>query len=252
MGRRSGWQVTYTLPPRQTLVQEFPIPFPLEPQCFAAWCVHEDMALTSPQLDARSVQASDDPAAGAKRQFEIIFSNKETEPGKVVVGLTTDNLVLGQVSRGAARWVGGFVLVVLGAVALGLALGRKGPAAEEVLRGLSGDEVLDRIADLDGRWERKEIREREYRRWRGALVALAAEELAEAPGPAAERSPEGRGGARLPVLPAAARGLIERIEAIDRAGAPDPRTIAERAHLLEALLKALPRADGAPREKSEG
>jgi hypothetical protein len=37
------------------------------------------------------------------------------------------------------------------------------------------------------------------------------------------------------------REILARIDEIDQNGAADPSRIAERAHLLEALAKALPR-----------
>jgi hypothetical protein len=171
-------------------------------------------------------------------KFDVIGAKKNFSPGEqAVVVLTVDNVPLGQVSMNAVKWVGGFILLLAVGALAGLALGRKGPSPEALFAGVKGEEVLDRIADLDARYARKAIGEKDYLRYREALVALAAEELGEEAGPVARAGEPGGAGR----IPAAARDILRRIDELDRNGGSDPARIAERAHLLEALAKALPR-----------
>ena len=110
---------------------------------------------------------------------------------------------------------------------------------------LSGEEVLDRIVDLDRRFEARKIREADYRRYREALVELAAEEIVGAePASGEERvSPESDRTTALTaaVLPKEARAILRRLDELEEKSASDPQVITERAHLLEALAKTLPR-----------
>jgi hypothetical protein len=235
--KQEGWEVVYTIPGSQTLVQAYPLAFPLEKGGFVAWCLHGDQSLESSQLAGRQSEARDDPVSGRHREFDVAFSTRPLPDETVVLALTTDNLPLDQVSRSALFWVGGFVLVLVLAMLLGLAFGRRGPAPETLLASLSGEEVLDRIADLDRRFEAKRISEPDYRRYREALVELAAEELDGGGTKAAAAAP----GGRLD-LPGTARRIVERIEAIDASGNAEPAAIAERTQLLDALFRELSRA----------
>jgi hypothetical protein len=135
--------------------------------------------------------------------------------------------------------VGGFVLLVVLSILLGLALGGKGRPPDALFADLSGEEVLDRIAELDRRHARGQFSETDYQRYREVLIELAAEELGEeaavvARGKAGEKPP-------LTLVSPAVREILARIDEIDRNGAGDPSRIAERAHLLEALAKTLSR-----------
>jgi len=69
-------------------------------------------------------------------------------------------------------------------------------------------------------------------------VELAAEEAAVSGAASTPSVPDGRGAAHLPP---GARKILQRIDEIEKSGGMDPALIAERAHLLEALAKALPR-----------
>ena len=242
-----GWEVTYTLPGRQTLAQAYPLPIEMETQKFAASCLHQDMALTSVSLvNGPEPITIEDPLTKERKAFDFVFSNRPLPVEEtVVLALTVDNLVLKQVSEGAVRWVGGFVLVVILAVLCGLALGRRAPSAELLFGRLSGDEILDRVTALDRRFEGGGMKEAEYRRTRESLMELAA---AEGLGQTGE--PGEAAAATAAPLSGETRELLERIQGIDRAGTTDPASISERSHLLEALYKALvrdaPSRDGAP------
>ena len=126
-------------------------------------------------------------------------------------------------------------MVVL-AVLLGLSLGPRGPSPDALLESLSGEQILDRIAELDARFERKEIGQEEYRRYREPLVELALEEIGE----------EGQKEAALrpALLPSSAREILRRIGEMEQNGTASPERISERAHLLEALAKELLRELG--------
>jgi len=228
--REVHWEVEYHLSPRQRFVQVFPVSLKTK---FTAWCVHEDMSLSSPQLPSADPTISRDPLTKTTGAFDVIFSQESINPGTgVALDLTIDNAAIGQaVSLRALWWVGGFVLVVVLAVTLGLALGPKGPPPQALYESLSGEEVLDRIADLDGRFARGEIREHDYHRYREPLVELAAEEGTE--------SKEGDAKASDTPLSSGVKRILERIDEIEEQGLDDPARITERAHLLEALAKAL-------------
>jgi hypothetical protein len=103
-----------------------------------------------------------------------------------------------------------------------------------LLEGLSGEEVLDRIAQLDARFAAGKIKERDYRKLREPLIELAAEELSQP-------SAAGPAGDGALAINAAARDILRRLDDMDRAGVPDASQIAQRALLLEALAKSLPR-----------
>ncbi len=237
---RQAWEVQYVVPARQALVQSYPVTLSIDPQAFTVWCSHEDMTLTSPQLKNKDSRILPDPFTGEERHQEVLYSNEPLKAGSSVVAiLGADNVAIGQmVSLGALKWVGGFVIVVVLSILCGLVLGPKGPAPEALLEGLSGDEVLDRIAQLDQRFARGEVRDRDYQRLREPLVELAAEEAAVSNAASTPSAPDGRGSAHLPQ---GVRRILQRIDEIEKSGGMDPALIAERAHLLEALAKALPR-----------
>jgi hypothetical protein len=113
-------------------------------------------------------------------------------------------------------------------------LGPKGTTAEALLESLSGEELLDRVADLDARFARGEIAERDYKRLREPLVSLAAEEVF-----GSQPAPAGNGATAA--IPQGAREILRRIDEIEKSRKMDAALGAERAHLLEALARALPR-----------
>jgi len=229
------WEVEYLLPPRQRLVQVYPLPVRFEKEMFTVWCIHEDMSISSPALPSVDPSANRDPLTGASGAFDVAFSKEGINAGGgIPLNLTIDNAAIGQaISLRALWWVGGFVLVVLIALTLGLALGPKGPPPQALFESLGGEEVLDLIADLDGRFARGEIRERDYNRYREPLVELAAEE-------GADFQPGGAVGAgKAPALSSGVKKILARIAEIEEQGLDDPARIAERAHLLEALAREL-------------
>jgi hypothetical protein len=193
------------------------------------------MSISSPALPSVDPSANRDPLTGASGAFDVAFSKEGINAGGgIPLNLTIDNAAIGQaISLRALWWVGGFVLVVLIALTLGLALGPKGPPPQALFESLGGEEVLDLIADLDGRFARGEIRERDYNRYREPLVELAAEE-------GADFQPGGAVGAgKAPALSSGVKKILARIAEIEEQGLDDPARIAERAHLLEALAREL-------------
>ena len=234
--RFGNYEAHFVAPASQAFVHSYPIALPVEGTRFAVWCVHDEMSARSPGFFDKDSKTYPDPLGGSSTaKFDVIGAKKNFAPGEsATIVLEVDNVPLGQISTNAVKWVGGFILLLALVALAGLALGRKGPAPEALFAGAKGEEILDRIADLDARYARKAIREKDYIRYREALMALAAEELGEDIGPSPR--PGGVAG-----LPAAARDILRRIDELDRNGASDPVRIAERAHLLEALAKALPR-----------
>ncbi|MBI4604769.1 MAG: hypothetical protein HY721_22635 [Planctomycetes bacterium] len=235
--RQGPFEVHYLVPPRQRFIQTYKIPVDADGQRFTAWCQHGEMKLTSEALQSSDTHGYPDPFTQQEdRKYDVLFRSEPLPAGETVaLVLTTDNVAIGQpVSLGALKWVGGFILVCVLAMLAGLALGPKGPPPEAVLGSLSGEEVLDRIADLDARFGRGKISERDYHRFREPLLELAAEELHAAAGAPPGTVPAAAGG-----LPKGARDILRRIDEIERDGITDPARIAERAHLLEALLRAL-------------
>ncbi len=233
--QKDFWEVHYVIPARQRLVQSFSIPVNLEKQSFLVWCTHEAMSLDSRQLEGRHSELLPDPFTGEKRNQDVIFSTDPTQAGtQATVVLTVDNVAVGQlISTRAATWVGGFVMVCVLGILLGLALGPRELTADALLAGLSGEEVLDRLAQLDLRRSRGELSDKEHQRLREPLLELAMEESTG--GTASSGGP--------PPLPSTnldgVRPILEQIDRLEKGGLKDPARISERAHLLEALAKAL-------------
>jgi hypothetical protein len=233
---REFWVVELLVPPRQVFIQSCPVPLPVAAQSFTAWCDQGDMSLSSPQLTNKDSRVLPDPFSGEERNQEVVFSSEPLKMGiPVAVVLNIDNVAIGQpISLNAFKWVGGFVLACVLSLLLGLALGPKGTTAEALLESLSGEELLDRVADLDARFARGEIAERDYKRLREPLVSLAAEEVF-----GSQPAPAGNGATAA--IPQGAREILRRIDEIEKSRKMDAALAAERAHLLEALARALPR-----------
>ncbi len=229
-----AWRLTYDVPARQSFVQLLHFPFPFEKGRLAVSCVHEDMAIKSERLPEQPFVGP--PPSGApvhtSKSFDTFMLPMDLPAGeRVPVQLTVDNAAIGQVSRGALRWVGGFVLAFLCAIFAGVLFGKKSPPAEVLYGDLSGEEILDRIVELDKTFEAKKIKERDYRYHRDVLVQLAAEEMG-----AAETVTEAAGGGAV-LLPAETRKLVARIDDLRE----QPNAGEERARLLEQLVEALAR-----------
>ncbi len=234
--QKDPWEVHYVVPASQRFVQSFPVPVTLDKQSFLVWCTHEAMSLDSPQLKGRHSAVLPDPFTREERNQDVIFSTDRMMAGtQAIVVLDVDNVALGQrVSLRAVKWVGGFVLVCILSILLGLALGPREPTADALLASFTGEEILDRIALIDLRRSRGEIGEQEHQRLREPLVELAMEESPGGP-PAAPSSPS-------PLSPesfSSLRPILDQIDKLEKGGLRDPALIAERAHLLEALAKEL-------------
>ncbi|MCZ6792169.1 MAG: hypothetical protein O7J95_00985 [Planctomycetota bacterium] len=241
-----SWRVTYDVPARQNLVQTFELPFGMQQREFRAWCVHEDMTIESPQLPGTQTLKHENAPVSSERLFDVHFSGNPLAAGSQVrVWLTVDNATIGQVSSKAVKWVGGFLLAFLVSILAGLVFGQGSPSPEVLFGDLSGEEVLDRIVDLDRRFEARKIREADYRRYREALVELAAEEIVGAEPASGEGrvAPEFDRSMALTaaVLPKEARKILRRLDELEEKSSSDPQVITERAHLLEALARTLPR-----------
>jgi hypothetical protein len=235
---QGSWEVHYETPARQYVVQTYPIAAHMEAQQILVWVLADDMELSSAQVRNQDPSTYPDPFTGENQRYKLWFTTQHIEPGtNVVMAVTVDNAAVGQISESAVRWVGGFVLVLVLALLVGLVTGPRPPAPDESLPGLEGEAVLERIAALDESYERGKVSAGAYLKEREALLELAASELAEessalASTPAGERGPLGG-------LPAESQGILRRIDELSSASSPE--AVAERAHLLEALAKSLPR-----------
>ena len=159
----------------------------------------------------------------------------------MLVPVQISDAARGVISRKALFWHGGTIFIGITAVLFGLLLSRKGPPAEVILDGLSSEEVLDRIAELDKRYERNEISKADYDRYRESLVTIAAEEISgetsaarEADGAAASAAPPPQ-----PAFGPRTREMLREIHDLDETDLPSAEQIQQRAHLLEALYKSL-------------
>lgn len=237
------WTVSYLTPASQVSAYTFRFPFAVGGMALYAEKTGDPMNIVSASggLQGPQTMPRDPFEPGVAKAFDAYGVSREglRAGSELVVALEIDNAVLGEVSSGALRWHGGFLVVTLVAILLGLILGSRRPAERGSLAGLGPDELLDRLVALDRRFEEKKIRERDYRSYRDALVELIALELPEEAGVAgrgvapASRSPA------APLHSPAIDAIVTRIRALDREGAADPARIAERAHLLEALYKSL-------------
>jgi hypothetical protein len=257
-----AWEVEYLLPARQKLVLSYPMPFPLQPGSLFFYTLHEEMKVLSRELAFYRVEPQDPidgsktRADGTSRQFDVRGPGDRLPAGTTILAaVDIDNAAVGQISSRALKLHGGFVLLSILAILTGLLLGRKSPPPEAIFTGLGSEEVLDRIAELDRRFERGEIQEQEYRRYRDPLVEIAAEELQSAPQGGALSAggppPSAAGPSPASALPAAALGILARIRELEASGATRPEAIQERAHLLEALYKTLGEAEGGPKQGKE-
>jgi len=266
---RTTWDVEYRVAPSAVFSLEYPLALApaerrpgIELGGFRVYTVRDDMTIEGEERSGkiaagakgmriesihleRAFPVESNPIDGKPQKLDLYVprDGKATEGridrgGLVLVPIEIADSARGVVSRDALFWHGGTVLVAVLAILAGLVLSRKGPPPEAVLDGLSSEEVLDRIAELDARFERGEIRDADYRRYRESLVAIAAEELAGAGGASSGDTPA------RPALADATRELLRQLGEIESRGATSSADIQQRAHLLEALYKAL-RKEGA-------
>lgn len=239
---RPSWDLTYVYPARQT--SGFTFRFPVRCERFLVFAEKDRMEVASPTDLSPPMAMPRDPFTRESRSFDAYGlrggSSASVEAGDMIVYvLGVDNAAIGEVSERAVKWHGGFVVVSLVAILLGFLLApRRAPA--EVLGGLGQAEVLDRIAALDKRFEQGKVPEREYRRYREALVEIAAEELQAGERGGTAQGETAAGAAGGPAQSPAVAGLLGRLRELDRGTeSPSPEMIQERAHLLEALYKRL-------------
>jgi hypothetical protein len=221
----------------------FALPVDLPLELLSVWAVPDIMDMVSPNLRGpdRFDQADPDDPTGIKKSWVLLWG-QGVEAGRTFsVGLTIDNLPLRQVSRKSLLIVVGLILAALVAVLAGLVLGWRGPRVEALLSEASGEEIIERIAQLDAQFERGLVPRADYQETRERLLSLARYEVPEL---AAAQS---KG---LAALPPRARELVLRLRQIERDGAGDPRRIQERLLLLEDLARVL--LEGAEKERGEG
>ena len=72
--QQGTWEAHYTLPARQTFVQTYPMPFPIEEQQVTAWGVDGDMSLLSEQLGASDSGMFPDPLNGTPARLRLLFN----------------------------------------------------------------------------------------------------------------------------------------------------------------------------------
>ena len=237
------WTVTYDVPAVQRLTQSFRWAFPIkEPQGLQFWCVHKDMAIASQRLAPAPPMQNPDAPVHKKRAFERFYPPSPIEAGApLVLHLTVDNAPIGQMRRESLRWVGGFLVAFLVSITAGVLLGGRRRAAPEALYGdLSGEELLDLIAELDRKHEAGGIRKADYEPQRELLVRLVAEEYAaEDSAASTESTPTAQVAAA--VLPPGVDELLSKLDELESSDAAGDEVDAERVRLLDELAKLLPR-----------
>lgn len=250
-GLFSTWKVSYDVPAQQEFVQIYRMPFATRPGGFGTRCVHDDMALESAQLRDFGPSAIS-PAAPPEEQppvrrpppgvtYDRHQLEREIGPNSdIQIKLTVDNAPIGQVSRSSTIWVALFLLSFLVAILAGLSFGKRGSLSlEERFGDLGGDELLDRIVDLDESLAQKKIKEADYRSERDALMKLVAEEFGGAD--AAPASSKATAVFSAGILSVEVRDLLRQADELEEKAKSDTGAVAQRAHVLEALAKALPR-----------
>jgi hypothetical protein len=262
---RIAWEVEYLVEPTAFFTLEYPLA--LEPAArgrgmelggFAVYVRHEDMKLEGSEEErasdgegasmeveathfAKAQEVERNPIDGARGKYDVYVPSgpgaRVARGFKVLVPVEISDVARGLISRKALFWHGGTVLIGLAAIGLGLFFGRRRPPPEAALEGLSSEEVLDRIAELDASHERGEIRDADYRRYRESLVAIAADEIA-----GAESAQRATGPSPRAVLGERTRAALAELSALDgkeATGADLAELIQKRAHLLEALYASL-------------
>jgi hypothetical protein len=232
------WTLSYLVPALQ--LSATTIHIPVRCTFLALYTKKDAIRLVSTAQLRSPVTIEKNPLTGEDAKFDAFgMAAQEISPGtRLVIALEVDNGRLGEVSYRALRWYGAFLVVTLVAILLGLVLGRRrrDPVAPA---GLSHDELLDRIVELDQRFQSGKIADAEYRPLRESLVELVAVGLDESARPAAPAIANALGNrSSAPSAPSVdprRAELLRRIRELD--GSTEPARITERAHLLEALYK---------------
>ncbi|HLU49373.1 MAG TPA: hypothetical protein VK116_14855, partial [Planctomycetota bacterium] len=250
--RRSWrWSVSYAIPAKQLQAFTFRFPTQVGSAVLFANKAHGAMNLVSTGMLDRPRPIDRDPLTGdtgVAYDAYAVSKNAGTPGSELVFALEIDNAALEQVSHRAIKWHGGFMIIALVGILLGLILGARRPKERASLIGLGPDELLDRLVALDRRFEEGRIRERDYKAYREALVEMIAAELPEEQG-GVTASANGKSKA-LPapnasaLVPARAGAILAEIRAIEAKGDGDPALAAERSRLLEALAKSLEEVEG--------
>jgi hypothetical protein len=253
--RGNIWEIRYRIPAAQEIDTVYPVD--LELFVFAAWGREEELTLQSPDLLKNPKPLLHAFRPGERHQDSTVLFQQNLKPEtEIPLAVHIDNAKLGQVNHGTLLLLALFLLVVALAIGGGLYLGRRRPSLEAAaLSEASGEDLIQRIAQLDQRREKGEVQEKEYREARGRLISMArylVPELGAAGGAAAGggKAAAKAGAGHLPAgaidgLPEAARDLLDRLKALDAEGSLDSRKIHERALLLEELARVL----GAGRER---
>lgn len=152
----------------------------------------------------------------------------------MVVPIEISHMAIGQVSEKALLWHGGTIAVILLAILSGLALSRSrgGSGAYAEIMADDNLDTLDKIARLDQLGSTGSIGPKEYQRQREVLIEIAAGELEK--GSALKKSPPPR-----QAVPAATRGLLDRLQELESNAGGGVEEARERAHLLESLYKSM-------------
>jgi hypothetical protein len=233
----SRFDLEFLARPAQEMVLSFPIDFPLE--SMFALGRHQDMDLTSstprgadaPALEKAGVQKLADPRSGEPVDWVILQGENIPQGTVVPVAVLIDNVKLQQWASRSVKTVTGFIVGAVIALLAGLVLGRRGPRVETVLSEASGEEMIERIAQLDAQFKRGLVAKADYEAARERLLELARYEVPEL-GAAAAGAGSG-GGGMAPEL----RDLLRRIQDLEKS--TEPAKIQERLVLLEDLARKL-------------
>ena len=251
----SRWEFEYTVPATQEMILSIPVDIPLKQLAvFGALGGPKgkdlDLATLPETLEKAADQAMPDPATGDPTRW-VILHGRDIEADKAFpIRVTIDNLPLRQVNRRALKVVLTLVIGCIIAVLVGLILGQRGPKVESVLSEASGEEIIERIAQLDAQFKKQLVSEDEYRATRERLLSLARYEVSELAGGTsgadrgAGKASAGGAAARLPDDIARLVARLDALESVtgdDSAGDPtaDSTRANERLELLEELAKAV-------------
>lgn len=237
------YSLVYRVPASQEQAFAYPVDLPLEEA--TAWAIHQDMDLQSPQLTSKFTQKRADPSdpGGEQLTWTLLGTKNAPESSTLGVAVIIDSMVLREINSSALKVVLGLVLGCLFALLLGLVFGSRAPQVEKLLAEATGEEIIQRIAQLDLQHERGKVSEKEYLDTRQRLLALARLEVAEVaevaepgatPAPAAPATVEAE-----PHLPDRVVELVSRIRELEGEGSNDPTRLQERLLLLEDLARAV-------------
>ncbi len=237
------YMLTYRVPAYQEQAFAYPVDLPLEQ--FTAWCIHQDMEIASPALKSSQTRKRLDPMLAEEEQatakpltWNLMGQSNLKENAPLGLVLTVDSMVLRQINSGALKVVLSLVLGSLFAVLIGLVLGSRAPRVEAVLKEASGEEIIQRIAQLDAQFEKGQIAKNQYQEKRKTLLSLARYEVSELRETKAQaQTPsEAKPSSEMPEK---VKEISKRLEELEKEGSTDPAKVQERLLLLEDLAKAI-------------